>query len=132
MYTEVVDSGDYLAGDDLAEWDLLSDGEKAVFLERASLIVDGMHSYEGKKKDINQAGVFPREGGEVPLSVKVATVLIAVRLADGIDSDQGLTSETIGKVSWSYDTTKGGGVSGLVVKSLLMPFVARSRKLIIR
>lgn len=115
---------------DRGNWDNLPVEAKQLILSQASFAVDGVHSYKGSRTTEGQMLKFPRNGSTtIPLSVKYAVAMLAVDYGKE-KAFEGITSESIGKMSWTFANSESG-VSSEVL-SFLKPLKAKSVRLMYR
>jgi len=111
-YLSLADATDIMsASDDHATWDSKSDGVKKIILNQASLAVDSMLSYKGKKTDKDQLLKFPRDDAKtIPTGVKLAVCTLALKFAggDAFTNSGEVQSEKIGKLAITYFQPQGG------------------------
>lgn len=104
-------------------WVSLPVSVKKVVLNQSSLAVDGVFSYKGRRTDTSQMLKFPRGGARVvPASLKYAVAMLALRYAKG-EAFKGVTSESIGKMSWTFDKSENGVTNEVL--SFLKPLRAK-------
>jgi len=108
-------------------WGGLSNQVKEVILNQSSLAVDGVFSYRGKRTDANQVLKFPRGGAKIiPISLKYAVAMLALKYARD-EAFKGITSESIGKMSWTFEKSKNGITDEIL--SFLRPLRAKGVKI---
>ena len=108
-YLTIEEADGFIAGQRGFEaWMSLSEQEKKVILNQASLVVDGAFSYKGKRTDKNQLLKFPRGGAtSIPAGVGFAVALLSLQYAKD-EALKGITSESIGKMSWTFGKAQNG------------------------
>ena len=112
------------------EWSSLAEDDKKVFLNQASLAVDGVYAYKNLRTDESQILKFPRNGAVIiPASLKYAVALLALRYAKGEDS-RDVLSEKIGKMNWTFGSRQNGQ-NGMTqeILSFLKPLQAKGVKI---
>ena len=111
-YLSLADSADIMsASDDHSTWDSKSDDVKKIILNQASIAVDNMLSYKGKKTDKDQLLEFPRDDAKtIPTGIKLAVCTLALKFvgADAFTSSGEIQSEKIGKLAITYFQSKNG------------------------
>jgi len=123
-YLSLEDANDILRGQkDFNYWNELAQEAKEALLINSSFAIDGAISHKGKKTDEEQLLKYPRDGEEdVQLAIKIATAILALKVAKNKDD---VKSETIGKLSKVYrDSAKESDI--LIY---LNPFKARVVKI---
>ena len=101
-YVSVGEVDIYAEGEDSITWDALSDDIKQNLLNRASLAVDGVQSYQNLQTDDDQLLKFPRNDKKtIPQAVKYATCSVALAIARD-DAFKNIKEEIIGKVELEY------------------------------
>lgn len=112
---------DYFSARNVTQWASLTDHEKEVLLIKATDYVNASYKFRGKKSTQAQALSFPRincidndgykvEG--VPNNLKDAVCEASILLNGGeelfqkAESNGAVTSEHIGSISFTYDTSK--------------------------
>lgn len=111
---------------DSSDWDSLQNKNKEFMLNISSLTVDGVYSYQGLPTDENQLLKFPRDGSKsIPINLKYAVSLLALQQAKE-ETLKNIKSEKIGKMSWTFDTSKNENGITADVLSFLKPLRATS------
>ena len=121
-----VEDADMLMGmfADSGDWDGYDVPTKQALLNRASVSIDGVHSWQGSKTDGGQLLKFPRKGHlKPPQAVKMAVVSLLGMFARD-EAFKGVTYEQIGKMSWTFgDASKTIGEEAMMY---LRPFKMKS------
>lgn len=112
---------DYFSARGVTQWDSLTDDEKEVLLIKATDFVNASYKWRGKKSTQGQALSFPRTNcidndgykvSGVPNNLKDAVCEASYLLNGGdelfqkAESNGAVTSEHIGSISFTYDTSK--------------------------
>lgn len=120
-YISVIDANTYFSARGIESWDSLTDEEKEQALIKATDYIDSAFKWRGKKKTSEQALNFPRvdlidDNGfkieRVPNALRYAVCESANLVATGTElfqtqeSNGAVTSEKIGQLSFTYDTSK--------------------------
>lgn len=109
---------------DTGAWGALPMAAKQMLLSQASLAVDGLYSYKGGRTSEGQYLKFPRGGSfTIPASLKFAVAMLCVSYSKD-EAFKGITSESIGKMSWTYANAEQGISSE--VMSFLKPLRMKS------
>ena len=120
-FVDVVYADDYFSTRGVADWALLTQEQKEVFLIKATDYINNGFKWYGQKLTTTQSLKFPRknlvdEDGEpvngVPTAIKDATCECAYLIKGGAEmfrvseSNGAVTSERIGELAFTYDTSK--------------------------
>ena len=112
---------------DKGSWDSLPIEAKEMLLSQASLAVDGLYSYKGKRSSEGQFLKFPRDGSSIiPASLKFAVAMLCASYSKD-EAFKGITSESIGKMSWTFANAEQGVSSEIM--TFLKPLRVKSVRL---
>ena len=115
---------------DKGSWATLPIEAKQMLLSQASLAVDGLYSYKGSRSSEGQYLKFPRDGSVIiPASLKFAVAMLCVSYSKD-EAFKGITSESIGKMSWTFANAEQGISSE--VMTFLKPLRMKSVRLNVR
>ena len=83
--------------------DSLEDGKETLLIQ-ASKIIDNVYRWKGSKTHKEQNLEFPRDGKDLPIAIKIATVALIDSILNDLDT-KNIKSESISKLSVTYKDT---------------------------